>query len=98
MSETEMGNGGLMRCPDCGHDFPVKPEVVVQKEPCRCGLTEFARCIRYIAIGIVLIIGGILLSSLYSDYTLQKIIGEPSIKVKITDYDASGRPIKELTR
>lgn len=37
-----------MRCPDCGRDFPVKPEVVIAKEPCKCGLTvdvRIARCI-----------------------------------------------------
>lgn len=46
-----------MRCPDCNRDFPVKPEVVVQKEPCKCGMTEFARCFRiagYVAVSLIL--------------------------------------------
>lgn len=87
-----------MRCPDCGHDFPVKPEVVVQKEPCECGLTEFARLARCVVVIIAVIAVGMLLDSLHSNYVLQKMISEPSIKVKITDYDRDGRPIKEFTR
>lgn len=46
-----------MRCPDCNRDFPVKPETVIQKEPCKCGLTEFARNFRigaYVAILFIL--------------------------------------------
>lgn len=32
-----------MRCPDCGVDYPVKPEVIKEKEPCKCGLTSEVR-------------------------------------------------------
>lgn len=39
-----------MRCPDCNRDFPIKPEVIVEKEPCKCGLTETARNLRIYAL------------------------------------------------
>jgi hypothetical protein len=45
-----------MRCPDCAREIPLKPEVVVQKEPCRCGLTEEARISLYLLIAIVFMI------------------------------------------
>lgn len=45
-----------MRCPDCGHDVPIKPEVVLQREPCKCGLTEFARTFRMGSIVVLFVV------------------------------------------
>lgn len=42
-----------MRCPDCGSDIVLKPEVVVQKEPCKCGTTEFTRIARYFLFAVI---------------------------------------------
>lgn len=42
-----------MRCPDCGHDVPLKPEVVVEKLPCECGLDGEVRIARYVCVGFV---------------------------------------------
>lgn len=44
-----------MRCPDCGTDFPVKPEVIVKTEPCKCGLTSEVRFIGRVVAAIVII-------------------------------------------
>lgn len=45
-----------MRCPDCNRDFPIKPEVVIQKEPCKCGLTTEVRLARTIALAVIAIV------------------------------------------
>ena len=49
-----------MRCPDCGTDYPVKPEVVIKKEPCTCGLTAEVRIagtvVRGIATAVIFVI------------------------------------------
>jgi hypothetical protein len=47
-----------MRCPDCGADYPVKPEVIIQKEPCKCGITPDVRIARTVArtIGVAVVI------------------------------------------
>jgi hypothetical protein len=45
-----------MRCPDCGRDFPVKPEVVIQKESCKCGLTADTRIARYLMVVVIIMI------------------------------------------
>lgn len=66
-----------MRCPDCGADYPVKPEIVIQKEPCKCGLTAEARIASTLArtigsavVMIVLSMGG---CTAYQSYLNSKI-------------------------
>jgi hypothetical protein len=91
-----------MRCPDCGTDFPVKPEVVVEKQPCKCGLTAETRTIRIIAIPIMIVLCFVALCTtahyIYENYVLQKAISEGTMKVKVMEYDAHGRPTKEYSR
>ncbi len=42
-----------LKCPDCGHRFQTKPEVVIQKEACKCGLESEARVARSISLAAV---------------------------------------------
>lgn len=91
-----------MRCPDCGSDIVVKPEVVVEKQPCKCGLTTEARAIKIVATALAIVISFIAACTTihyaYENYVLQKAIADGSLKVKVTDYDANGRPVKEYSR
>jgi len=53
---TDSVEGDRMRCPDCNRDFPIKPEVVIQKEACKCGLTNEVRIFRTLSLAVVAII------------------------------------------
>jgi hypothetical protein len=57
-----------MKCPDCGHDFPAKPEVVIQKEPCKCGMTSEFRQLRVGAVTILCIVLSAFASCFGSEY------------------------------
>ncbi len=66
-----------MRCPDCGADYPMKPEVVIQREPCKCGITEDVRIATTVArtVAVVVVIAIVFLGSCtaYQSYLNSKI-------------------------
>jgi hypothetical protein len=66
-----------MRCPDCGADYPVKPEVVIQKEPCKCGITADVRMVttvyRTIGRAVVMVILSMGSCTAYQSYLNSKL-------------------------
>ncbi len=44
-----------LKCPDCGHRFQAKPEVVIQREPCKCGDSTEARVARAFSYAVMVI-------------------------------------------
>lgn len=74
-----------MRCPDCGHDFPAKPEVVKEKEPCKCGLTADVRITKLAVTGFICLIlsllGGCWISSYYTVEGIRAAPGTRSDKM-----------------
>lgn len=70
-----------MRCPDCGHVFDTKPEIVIQKQPCECGLETEARIARAVSAAVICAIlalfGGCWVSN---HYTTKAIIETKNMK------------------
>jgi len=81
-----------MRCPACNHDSPVKPEIVIQKEPCKCGLTEFARTFRMSSYCVIAVALGFFSSCISEHYWTTKQIELMREKYEIRDKKNSSIP------
>ncbi len=83
------------QCPECGAQIKVPPPQVIEKivkEKCECGMTDNARCTRYIVIGVLAVILSLVGCCMSSQYFSTKQIELISEKFKVIPNDGRGGP------
>ena len=92
----------VMECKNCGADMPVPPPQVVVRD--RVVEVEHGEAWMYVRIAAVIgfvcvvLIAGVTGSSIADSWVKHKAISDPTVKIKLTEYDHNGKVVLEANR